>query len=425
MIKNDFNKILDIFKKYSLEWFINVTFNNSKDLEYSPLHDEVSLDDSESISTSVVVIKDNKRAKFSIDSYSLEKIESSIKDILSVIEFAEQDTDIVLPDISDSVERNFSAKELENIDFKYLKQEFSKFKNYKFNELVKIETFSIWVSYATHYFLNTNWSFKVQKDNSSFCYFEIFWENWNNRDAHYKYISKKSLPILEESVITEAENELLDKISDSKNEIKPWVYDVTLERDLVINFLDIIFDNLWAESIREWISLFSKNKLWDKIFSDKFTIINNPELEWYTWTMLFDGEWVTAKKTILFQNWVFTSKFYDYKNALKEWLENLWNSQVSNIEFVWETDKDYLKKSDFLFTNLMAFHTVDMSTWKFALNWEWYLLKDWKKSWFVKNISLTWNLLELFSSIKTIWDDFKVWGNFKVPSITFEKQNIV
>ncbi len=425
MIKNDFNKILGIFKKYEVDWFLNITFNTSKDLEYSPLHDEISLDDSESITTSVVVIKDNKKAKFSIDWYDLVKIESSIKDILSVIDFAEQDKDIVLPNISDNVEKDFSFKELEKVDFKYLENEFLKFKNYKFDEKVKIETFSIWVSFATHYYLNTNWSFKVQKDNSCFCYFEIFWEDWENRDAHYKYISKKSLPILEENIISEAESELLDKISDTKNEIKPWTYDVTLEKDLVINFLDIILENLGAESIREGISLFSKYKLWDKIFADKFTIVNNPELEWYVWTMLFDGEWVTAKKTTLFQNWVFTSKFYDYKNALKEWLENLWNSQVSNIELFSGNDKDYLKKSDFLFTNLMAFHTVDTSTWKFALNWEWYLLKDWKKSWFVKNISLTWNLLELFSSIKAIWDDFKIGGNFKVPSITFEKQKIV
>lgn len=425
MIKKDFNKILEIFKKYEIEWFLNITFNTSKDLEYSPLYDEISLDDSESITTSIVVIKDNKKAKFTIDGYSLEKIESSLKDILSVIDFAEQDKDIILPNISDKVEKDFSQKELEKIDFKYLKQEFLKFKNYKFDEKIKIESFNAWVDFATHYYINTNWSFKVQKDNSLFCYFEIFWENWDTRDANYKYICKKILPILEENIIKEAEKELLDKISDTKNVIKPWIYDVTLEKDVVINFLEIILENLSAESIREWISLFSKNKLWDKIFSDKFTIVNNPELEWYVWTMLFDGEWVTAKKTILFQNWVFISKFYDYKNALKEWLENLWNSQVSNIEIVWETDKDYLKKSDFLFTNLMAFHTVDSSTWKFSLNGEWYLLKDWKKSWFVKNISLTWNLLELFSSIKAIWDDFKVWGNFKVPSITFEKQNII
>ena len=124
--------------------------------------------------------------------------------------------------------------------------------------------------------------------------------------------------------------------------------------------------------------MFSKNKLWDKIFSGKFTIINNPELKNYTWTMLFDKEWITAKKTILFEKWVFVSKFYDYKNALKEWLENLWNSTVSNIELVWKTDKNYLVWSKILFTNLMAFHTVDSSTWKFSLNGEWYLLENWE-----------------------------------------------
>jgi hypothetical protein len=62
---------------------------------------------------------------------------------LSVIDFAEQDKDIVLPNISDNVEKDFSFKELEKVDFKYLENEFLKFKNYKFDEKVKIETFSI------------------------------------------------------------------------------------------------------------------------------------------------------------------------------------------------------------------------------------------------------------------------------------------
>jgi hypothetical protein len=112
-------------------------------LEYSPLHDEISLDNSDSTTTSVYIIKNNKKASFKIDSYSLDKIENSINDILKVIEFAESDKDIVLPNISDSVEKDFSNADLDKIDFDFLKNEFNKFKNFNFDEKVTIETFSI------------------------------------------------------------------------------------------------------------------------------------------------------------------------------------------------------------------------------------------------------------------------------------------
>jgi exo-beta-1,3-glucanase (GH17 family) len=38
--------------------------SSSKDLEYSPLHDEISLDSSENIHTDLTVIKNHKKAVF-------------------------------------------------------------------------------------------------------------------------------------------------------------------------------------------------------------------------------------------------------------------------------------------------------------------------------------------------------------------------
>jgi len=48
----------------------------------------------------------------------------------------------------------------------------------------------------------------------------------------------------------------------------------------------------------------------------------------------------------------------------------------------------------------MAFHTVDTSTGKFSLNGEGYLLKDGKKQDFIRGISLSGSILDLFSNIK-------------------------
>jgi len=424
-MKIENEKIIDLFKKHNVEGFVNINISKSNDLEYSPLHDEISLDSINNINTSLTIIKDHKKSVFSIDWYSLKKIEKAILSMLDFIDYAEYDKDIILPQITDSVEKDFSNSDLENITFSYLEKEFEKFKNYKFNNNIKIESFSIWVNYTTHVFINSLWAIKTQKDNWSYYFMEIFWENWGIRNNHYKYVSSKTKPEIKLENIQKLEQELLFKIWNSNSKIEPWIYDITLDREVVIDFLDIILWNMSAESIREWISLFSKNKIWDKIFSSKFSLINNPYLENYTWNMLFDKEWVTAKRTILFENWILKSKFYDYKNALKEWLENIWNSTISNIELVWETDKNYLDWSRILFTNLMAFHTVDSITWKFSLNWEWFILENWEKKDYIKNISLSGDIINLFSNIKAIWNDFKEDGNFRVPSITFKNQKII
>jgi inorganic pyrophosphatase len=63
--------------------------------------------------------------------------------MLDFIDYAEYDKDIILPQITDSVEKDFSNSDLENITFSYLRKEFEKFKNYKFKNNIKIESFSI------------------------------------------------------------------------------------------------------------------------------------------------------------------------------------------------------------------------------------------------------------------------------------------
>lgn len=419
-------EIINLFKINKIDWFVNINLGNSKTLEYSPLYDDVSLESSDSLNTSVTIIKNNKKAVFAIDGYSIEKIDLAIKDMLKIIDFGQYDEDIVLPNITDNIEKDFSNLKLNLINFDDLNIEFEKFKNFKFKQNISIESFSIWVSSVKHIYINSLWSVKIQIDNSSYYYMDIFWEIAENRDNHYKYVSQKEFPEIKNEDIEKLQEELIYKISPTNSKIAPWLYDIVLDREVVGDFLEIILWNISAESIRESMSLFSSYNIWDKIFSSNFTLINNPELENYVWTMLFDKEWVTMKKTTLFEKWVFNAKLIDYKNALKEWMDKLWNSTISNIELIWEVDKNYLVWCKILFTNLMAFHTIDEITWKFSLNGEWYLLDDkGNKVDYIKNISLSWDIINLFSNIKSIWDDFMENGNLKVPSISFYSQKIV
>lgn len=418
-------EIIKLFKDSNLEWFVNIYNTKSKDLTYSPLYDEESFDSADNLSTSLVVIKNWKKAIFKLDWFDFESLKKAMSELSSIIDYSTFDKDIVMPEIFDEAVCDFSNLEVKNIWFDFLQNEFLKIKNFNFQKEISIESFSIWTKFSTQTYINSNWSVKTQSDSSSYYYIELLAKNDENSEVDYEYFESNVVPSIDFDKILELQKQLISKIKPNTKTLESWIYTVTLDKKVVWSFLEILLWNLSSEAIREWLSIFSNNKIWDKIFSDKLTLINNPNLPWYTWNVLFDSEWVTAKKTTLIENWVLKSKFYDYKNALKEWLENLWNSWIRNIELVWETTWEYLKWSKFLFTSLMAFHTVDASTWKYSLSGEWYLIHCGKKSSFIKNISLSWDIVSLFSNIKSIWDDFFQDWNFKVPSITFEKQKVI
>ncbi len=427
MDKLNLNEIQKLFAKNNVNWFINIFTSTKKVLEYSPLYKEISVDSSNWFSTNINIIKNNKKWVYNIDWCEINDIQNWINEILKVIDLAEFDKDIIVPQITDSIEKDFSVPEIETVDFQMLENEFNKVKNYKFNDFINIESFSIWIVSYSKIFINSLWSIKTQSDNSSFYSLELVWENDFGKDSDYIYKDIKWIPNINLDEIKELEKLILNKISGNNQTFNSWNYDIVLDKDVVIDFIDIIIENLWAEDIREWVSLFSKNKIWDKIFGDDFTLINNPDLPWYTGNSVFDWEWVTTKKTVILDKWVFLSKFYNYKNALKEWLENLWNSSIYNIELIKSKtyDENILAWNKILFTNLMALHTVDASTWKYSLNWEWYLIENWKKWDFIKNISLSWNVIDLFSNIKNIWNDYKTYWNYRVPSISFYNQKVV
>lgn len=413
-------KIIEIFKKYNLEGFVNITNTKSSSLEYDPFMDEIAYENQDTSNVSITMIKDNRKAFASIDWIDLAKIEWAIVEATNYIELSEQDKDIMLPQITDDAWSDFTNPEFSKINKDFFNEEFNKIKNYKFKEGIKIE--SLWFEFNEResYYINTLWAYKRQKNNSYTTSLEIVWElNWR-KDSEWIYWTYKYPYSFTSDKIEELEIKLIDKLSPEKTDLKEWKYTVTLDRDLSKHFVWFILDSLWAETIREWFWLFPKKQEWDKILSERITIVNNPNIENWLWNKVFDSEGVTCGKFDLIKNWILTSKFCDYKNSIKEWNKYLWNSSPFNILFESNLySDDFLKDSSFLFMNLMAFHTVDSNTWNFSLNWEWYVIENWKKTKYVKNISLSWNIKDIFNNITHIWNDIKDSSRIKVGSITF------
>jgi len=418
-------QILELFAQFQGEWYLNIVKNSKRSLSYDPLHDEISYDEKESIATTLTVIKNHKKSVFRMDGFSVPMLESALQDIESVIEFWEYDEDIVLPkveNIQDAV-HDFSSSVLHDVPFSHLENIFQYVKSFPLPDEISLEGFSASIYHQTHIFLNSQGVYQEQNSSESSIYIEYFWENGDIRDTHYLYENTLTLPEITEQKLQKIVLELQTKLT-ARDPFVPGVYTVTLERDVASEFVDIILGNLSAQSIREWLSIFSLENVGKKVLGDNFTLINSPSLEWYTGNTAFDGEGIPAKKHVLFQDGTLTSLFCDYKNTQKMNGKFLGNSGVYNIEMVGQWTPDFLKKSSLLITNLMAFHTVDSNTGKFSLAWEWYILKNGEKIGYTKDITLSGNILDLFSNIIAFGDDAKTSGNMKIPSLTIENQTI-
>lgn len=419
-------KVQDLFSKYDVEGFLNIVNKKTLELSYDDFMKEIAFEEDNTTSMTVTILKENRRANLSLDWFDIVKIENAISEGLNLIEISEQDSDIVMPDISDKASKDFTNPEISKVTSDFLRSEFKKVSEYKWADWIRIEDFGAGYSESEHFYINSKGAYKCQKSNKYYYMLSLVWENWYVKDSERVSKSFKELKSLSFDDIKEIENRLLDKISPKESSLSEWSYIVTLDRDVAADFLEFVISSLNAEGIREWVWLFAGKNIWDKILSENVNIINDSDLENWIWNRAFDSEGITASRFELIKDGVLTSKICDYKNSKKEWGKFLWNSGAFNIVFdAWETSKDFLKDSKFLFTNLMAFHSVDTNTWNFSLNWEGYEIVDWVKWNYVKNIALSWNVKDIFEKIIVMWDDIDESSRYRIGSLTISEWYII
>jgi len=418
-------EIFALFTHYQVEWYINIIKNSKRSLSYDPLHDEVSFDEKNTLSTVLTIIKNHRKTVFKMDGFSMPGIQSAFEDVLWVIDFWEYDEDIVLPKIEKpaSNTNDFSCFSLPEYSFSQMEHLFETVKNFSPPQDIYLEGFSVGIHEQTHIFLNSQKIYQEQKHTHSSLFIEYFGENGSVRDTHYLYENTLDFPKITTEKLHTLTQELQTKLT-TRDPFPAGVYTITLDRDIVIEFIDILLENLSAQNMREWLSIFSLESIEKKVLWDNFSLINTPILKNYTGNSAFTSEWIPTKKYTLFENGYLRSVFCDYKNSQKCNKKFLWNAGVYNIEMIFEENPDFLQKSNLLITNLMAFHTVDAHTWKFSLAGEWYILKNGTKIGYTTDITLSGNIVDLFSNIIAFGDDTKENGNMKIPSLTISNQTI-
>lgn len=424
-IEKELEEIKWIWKKFSIEWYLNVFKMSLKEISFSPLWNEISLHENTEIWWSINIFRNFKKLNIKTSDFSYANIVKLIEKNLFLLEIWDKDEDNQVFSISDKEYDDSKKFSLSKIDWDFLMKQWLKVKDFKLEEGLSIEWFSYSLSEQESYFLNSTWSYKVQKWNSCNYSYALLYNSPTFSDFWYATKYSNINEDVWDDFLRDVSVKLLEKINPTKSTLKSWKHNITIRNDVIIDFLDMLMQWCKGEIIRQNQSFFSKDDIWKIVMSKNISIKSNPKYLDSTFNSLFDSEWISSKELMIIENWVLKNIFLDSKNARKFWLNPSWNPTYSNLEIIWERSKDYLDKSCFLFTNFLWLHMTDMTTWKFAIEWDWFEINNWKIWNFVRNVWFSSNIKDLFLNIEALWNDDYTYANIFSPSITFKDQMLI
>ncbi|EKD66027.1 MAG: hypothetical protein ACD_49C00067G0013 [uncultured bacterium (gcode 4)] len=424
-IEKSLKQLSQIWQEFNIEWYLNIYETKSKEISFTPVWDEISVSQDTDVSLILNIIKNNKKLTIKQNSLSYEDLCDKIKDNLWLLEVGSADSDIYMFPTKNSLDVDEIKFDIDDISWDFLLSQRNKVKNYKFSPNISVEAFSYSLNSENRYFINSLGASKSHKSTQNSYFLWLYYDTLNFSDTEYEVFYSSNYENVTSDFIAKTEQKLLAKVNPQKSQLKSWFYNVTFKNNLAGDFLDILLSWCSGEKIRQWISFLKKWDIWKKIVTDKLNIKSIHNIDSSPFNRFFDSEWIDTKDLFIIKNWVLDEIFLDSKNAKKYSKDPNWNPTYANIALIWDKTKDFLKNTNFLFTNLMWLHTIDFSTGKFALEWEWFEVNNWKIWNFVKNVSISWSILDLFLSLDSIWDDIYEHSAIKTGSITFLNQNII
>ncbi len=413
-----------IFDSIPGDWNIRISKEISSWIEYSPLHDEISLKQSTNTTVFVTLISENKKLSLKLKNDDPTHIKEMIEKNLSLLSYSDADTNTVIAQVSDQKTSNFVEFDIETVDGDFLKNQWNIVKNQKLPEHMSIESFVYQTEYREEQFINSLWADKIQKNTG--CAYEIQYLYISPEFSDTEAISHTSakLETIDEKLLKETQEILISKSQSYAPNFQNGTHTIAFDNKLSWDFIEFIAQSLMTEGIRQKQSIFSLEEQGKQIFDTNISLQVNPQRKNSAYNQGFDQEWLNLEKIVLIENGVIKNFLSDVKNSQKLNLP-FTGTTISNLEFTGKNTTDNpLQDISFLFTNLMWLHTIDSMTGKFALEWEGFEIIDGKKAGFVKNVSLSGNIRELFTQIQAVGNDTYIHGNIFVPTLVFSGQKI-
>ncbi len=267
-----------------------------------------------------------------------------------------------------------------------------------------------------------------QNNNFIDIYISLVYEN--NSEIETKFISRTYCNLNLNLILDLLNKEIkYENFGMEQLKIKTDKYNVVLKNGVIASILNKIMASFSAEHMDKKISTFT-NDFNKKIFSSKFSLVEDPQSNLLPKKRLFDSE---GSKTIykdIIKNGVFKSKLYNKKEAMKDGVTSSGNANgFSNV---------YVKKGDVSFEELVSemnsgiiiddvFGThsgINLITGDMSLQANGKLVSNGKIIGSLKNIILNTNIKELFCNLKEVGNDFETRGNMSTVSMLFNNVSI-
>ena len=188
------------------------------------------------------------------------------------------------------------------------------------------------------------------------------------------------------------------------------------------SLLDNMMGIFSAEAVQKGVSLL-KNRLGEKIASNKVSLVDNPHLENGDGSSSFDSEGVPTKYKELISDGILKTYLYNLKTAKKDGVESTGNASKGGYKgtigistfnlYVKNGNKNFdtlLKEinTGVLITNFAGLHSgLNSISGDFSLAGEGFIIENGKKGKALNQITIAGNFFELLKDIEEIGNDIK------------------
>lgn len=293
----------------------------------------------------------------------------------------------------------------------------------KTNSFVVSSEISLQFSKKSFIVWNTQGNFWKDINFYQTLFIKLIWEKKGKREEIYEKITwtdiwdeinKDSIEKLVKNVISILEKQL------------DWIPSPSGKMDVIIGneaWWTIIHEAVWhgleadlqSSSVYKW-------KIWQKVASEKVTIVDNPTLPKERWFYKVDHEWNKAKNTILIENGILKSYLHNIKTATKFWVLSTGHGRKETYKYKTlvrmgntymlpgkEKKEELIQKiSDWLYVSRMWGWQVNTITGDFVFKVQnGFLIKNGKLTKNVRGATLSGNGPEMLNEIYGICDDLE------------------
>ncbi|MBI5574406.1 MAG: TldD/PmbA family protein [Elusimicrobia bacterium] len=239
-----------------------------------------------------------------------------------------------------------------------------------------------------------------------------------------------------ESVTNEAVKNSVDLLGAKK--VKTGSYSAVFNQNVACEFLALLDSSFSAYSVQKNVSLL-KEKLNEKVCSDKLDIIDDGTLSSGVATSSFDDEGTPTQQTVLVEKGVLKNYLYDLYTANKDNVKSTGNSSrsYSGISRPAPTNI-YIQKGNFSFNELlksiagggllitetMGMHNADAVSGEFSVGVNGFFVENGVKKFPIHGVTIAGNILDLFGSVVDVGNDLKFYGNTGSPSLLVNRLSV-